>query len=204
MTAEMAALVEPLSIGVYSVGLSSLRENEKIGILGSGPIGLSVLVSALDRGAQRAYVTDPIPNRLETASRAGACWTGNPHEEDIVARIEEQEPLLLDTVFECSGEQEALDQAVDLLKPGGKLVVVGIPELDRVSFSIDKIRRKELCIQNVRRQNNCVRKAIDLLDRNPEYADLIISHHFRLSEAVKAFDLVRNYEDGVIKAIIKP
>ncbi len=62
-------------------------------------------------------------------------------------------PDLLDVVFECCGQQEAIDNAVDLLKPGGKLMVIGIPEFDRWSFPVDKSRHKELCIQNVRRQN---------------------------------------------------
>ena len=62
-------------------------------------------------------------------------------------------PEMLDVVFECCGQQEAIDQAIDLLKPGGKLMVIGIPEFDRWSLPVDKTRRKEITIQNVRRQN---------------------------------------------------
>ena len=69
-------------------------------------------------------------------------------------------PLLLDAMFECCGQQEALDQAVSLLKPGGKLMKVGILEVDLVSFSIDTLRRRELCIQNVRgRTSACSRRS---------------------------------------------
>ena len=49
------------------------------------------------------------------------------------------------------GEQEAIDQSVDLLAPGGLLVLVGIPEVDRISFNIDQLRRKEIRVQNDRR-----------------------------------------------------
>jgi len=119
-----------------------------------------------------------------------------------VDEIAESEPLLLDVVFECCGQQEALDQAVDLLKPGGKLMVVGIPEVDRVYFAIDKIRRRELCIQNVRRQNECVKPAIDLIERRKVNIDAMVTHRFSLDETKVAFDLVAGYQDGVVKALV--
>ena len=72
-------------------------------------------------------MTDKIDARLQVASRAGADWVGNPDTADVVAEITRREPELLDYVFECSGEQEAMDQGVQLLKPGGKLLLIGIP-----------------------------------------------------------------------------
>jgi len=201
-TLEQAAIVEPLSIGVYSVKLSIPMQGARIGILGCGPIGLSVLMPALVQGAEKVYVTDKIDLRLNVARRAGAAWTGNPDKEDVVAKICDQEPLLLDAVFECCGQQEALDQAVQLLKPGGKLIIVGIPEIDRVSFSIDDIRRKEICIQNVRRQNKCVRPAIDLIESGRINVDFMITHRFTLEQTKEALDLVADYRDGVVKAMI--
>ncbi len=201
--AEKACLVEPLSIGAYSLSLANRVKGAGIGILGSGPIGLSVLMSALDQGVAETFVTDRLDYRLETARQIGADWTGNPDKTDVVREISSRTPLLLDTVFECCGRQEALNQAVEILKPGGKLVIVGIPEEDEVSFCIDSIRRKELSIQNVRRQNGCVARAIDLIDRRQNDADLIITHRFGLEDTKKAFDLVKNYEDGVVKAVIQ-
>ncbi len=59
--------------------------------------------------------------------------------------------------------ESSQDNAVDLLKPGGKLMVIGIPEFDRWSFPVDKSRHKELCIQNVRRQNEAVQPALDMM-----------------------------------------
>ena len=204
MSMEAAALVEPLSIGVYAVELSIPMPGKRIGILGFGPIGLSVLLAARDKGAGRIYVTDKIAPRLDRARRLGACWSGNPDQLDIVADVAKREPLLLDAVFECCGRQEALDQAVDLLKPGGKLIIVGIPETDRVSFSIDKIRRREICIQNIRRQNECVQAAIDLLGKLKNKAELMVTHRFCLERTREAFDLVASYGDGVFKAMILP
>lgn len=202
-TFEQAALAEPLSIGVYAARLSIPLRGARIGILGCGPIGMCVLLPALAAGAAAVYVTDKLDARLALARQAGAAWTGNPAREDVVAAIVREEPLLLDAVFECCGQPEALDQAVDLLKPGGKLMVVGIPEHDRVSFSIDTLRRKELVIQNVRRQNECVQAALDLIEEGRINVDPLVTHRFPLERSQEAFDLVADYRDGVMKAMVQ-
>lgn len=199
---EQAAIAEPLSIGVYAVNQSVPMKKAKIAVLGAGPIGLSVLLAAGTRNAGRMYVTDKIDARLESARRAGADWTGNSDRQDVVAEIIKQEPLLLDAVFECCGQQAALDQAVNLLKPGGKLMLIGIPEVDRVSFAMDTLRRREICIQNVRRQNECMRAALDLIEKRKVDVDFMITHRFPLDQTQQAFDLVASYKDGVVKAMI--
>jgi len=198
-----AAFAEPLSIGVYAVKLyGNPLAGKKIGILGSGPIGMSVLLSALADGAERVYITDKIDQRLHIAKESGANWTGNPDREDIVDAIFNHEPLALDVVFECCGKQEAMDQAIQLLKPGGKVMIIGIPEFDHWSFSTDVIRRKELCLQNVRRQNECVQLTLDMIADGRVNVKNLITHHFPFEKTKDAFDLVADYKDGVMKAMI--
>jgi len=121
---------------------------------------------------------------------------------NVVEAIQKQEPLGLDCVYECAGEQETLDQAIALLKPGGTLVMVGIPETDTVHFAIDSLRRKEIRIQNVRRQNHCLAAAVDLIGSGTVNADPMVTHHFPLQDAKAAFETVAEYSDGVIKAMI--
>ncbi len=202
MSDEIAALVEPLSIGVYAAAQSVPLANAAVGILGSGPIGLSILLAARASGARTFYVTDRIESRLRAAAAAGAVWTGNPDREDVVAAVTRAEPLLLDCVFECCGKQEALDQAIRLLKPGGTLMLVGIPSVDRVSFEIDLLRRREIRIQNVRRQNEKVHETIALTASGAIQPGFMITHRFPFSQTKAAFDLVDAYSDGVIKAMI--
>lgn len=202
MTFDQAAISEPLAIGLYAVKLSMPMLGSSIGVLGAGPIGESVLLSAIAMGAGKIFVTDKIDERLTLAKQNGAFWIGNPSKEDIVASISEQEPLLLDVVFECCGQQEALDQAIDILKPGGKLMIIGIPEFDRWSLSADKIRRKEICIQSVRRQNHCTVDALDLMREGVINVDNWVTHRFKFKDTKAAFDLVTAYKDGVLKAMI--
>jgi L-iditol 2-dehydrogenase len=202
LTADLAALVEPLTIGHYAVQLSGSLTGKKIGILGCGPIGLSVLLSAQIAGAAAVYMTDRLDYRLETARRQGAAWTGNPDRVDIVREIIGREPLELDAVFECCGQQTALDQAVELCKPMGRLLIVGIPEKDLISFPVHDARRKGLAVVNVRRQNKCIDPVIGLIRQGRINPDFMISHRFSLEHAAEAFELLANYGDGIFKAMV--
>jgi len=200
---DEAAIVEPLSIGVYAVSLSIPMPGAKVGILGAGPIGLSVLLPAKAQGASAIYITDKIDARLAVARKAGSDWAGNPDTEDIVAEVKKLEPNGLDVVFECTGEQDAMDQALLLLKPGGKLLLIGIPGAkNRVSFDINQLRRKEIVIQNVRRQNGCVQPSIDMIAGNAFDVNVMVTHHFPFADTKEAFDLVAGYQDGVVKAMV--
>jgi len=196
-------MCEPLAIGYYCVQQATLKENADIAILGSGPIGLSCLLNAQTKKINACYMTDKIDCRVETAQGAGAAWSGNPDKTDIVEAILAQQPAGMDAVFECAGQLETLDQALDLLKPGGKLIMVGIPRENRVTFIADKMRRKEITLVNIRRQNGCTQKLIDLIAADKINADFMFTHSFKLADTQKAFDMVEKYDDGVIKAMIE-
>jgi L-iditol 2-dehydrogenase len=177
-------------------------EGARVGILGFGPIGMSVQLPALGKGADRVYVSDKIDERLKIARDAGASYAGNVDKTDIVKEILELEPGGLDVVFECCGQQEAVDQAFDLLKPGGVLMLIGIPEFDRWSLPVDKGRHKEITVINVRRQNGAVEETLDLLENGTVDVSKMPTHRFSFADTKKAFDLVASYGDGVMKAMI--
>jgi len=202
MSYTEAAISEPLAIGVYAVNQSIPMKGATVGILGFGPIGMSVILPAIAKGAEKIFVTDLIDERLSIAKACGATWTGNSASEDVVKEIIAKEPLLLDVVFECCGKQEAIDQAIDMLKPGGKLMIIGIPEFDRWSFSVDKLRHKEICIQSVRRQNHSVEEALESMENGRLNVEKMATHRFGFEDTKAGFDLVSGYRDGVMKAMI--
>ncbi len=203
MNVEDAALVEPISISYYaSTFLDDIREVHSAAILGVGPIGMGVLLSLQNRGIKDVYVTDKLDYRLAMAKTAGAVWSGNPTKEDVVTSIHDYHSRSVDVVFECCGQQEALDQAIEILKPGGTLLIVGIPSEDRISFDISKLRRKEITVQNVRRQNHCVQPVIDLIASGKISPHFMITHRFPFEKTMEAFEMVNSYSDGVLKAMI--
>jgi len=180
-----------------------LRNNSDVAILGAGPIGLSCLVGSRAENANACYVTEKIEERVKIAEKNRATWVGNPTKEDIVREILRLKPAGMDVVFECAGQQETIDQAVELLKPGGKLMLIGIPRTEKVSFIIHKMRRKEITIINVRRQNKHTQACIDLIASGKISVDFMITHKFELEQTQDAFDMVAEYRDGVIKALIE-
>jgi L-iditol 2-dehydrogenase len=198
-----AAFVEPMSIGAYAVKLGQVSENDNIGIIGVGPIGMSVLLSLKYWGNNRHYVWDKLDYRLENAMKAGAVWIGNPDKIKIQRELRKVIPEELDIVFECCGEQDALDTALEVLKPGGKLVIVGIPAEDRISFDMGYLRRKEISIINVRRQNHSVKDAIKIVDHFRPLDDFLITHTFNFDQTNEAFKIVNDYADNVVKAAVK-
>lgn len=202
ITFVQGTFIEPLSIGIYAANFLEKMNSVSIGILGSGAIGLSVFLAAKAKGIRSLYMTDKVKERVYTAKAVGADWAGNPDKSDIVKEILAIEPSGLDAVFDCCGDQEALDQAIDLLKPGGELIILGIPFAARLSFDAGKLRRKEISIQNVRRQKQCIEMAIELIAQKIVSVDFMATHIFPLEMTLQAFELAANYGDGVIKAII--
>jgi L-iditol 2-dehydrogenase len=202
MNFEQASVSEPLAIGLYAARLAGDVKGKNIAVLGSGPIGLSVLTGVRLAGAENVYVTDKIDERLTIARASGAFRTYNVLRDDAVKEIEKQTPLMLDRVFDCCGQQDALDQAIRLLKPGGMLLIAGIPEFSHFSFPVHELRRKEIVIRNVRRQNGCDREAIRVIADGGVTVNHWITHRFGFHQTKEAFDLVEGYHDGVMKALI--
>jgi len=203
MNPVQAALIEPFSIGVYAVKLAEIAEkNSSSVIFGAGPIGLSILLKLLADGISNVGMIEPLEYRLKKSEEIGARYFINPEKQDVEKEVQNQEELLVNVAFEASGEQEAVDNALKILKPGGKLVLVGIPPSAQYTFNMDLMRRKELTVVNVRRQNHCVEEAIDLVVSGKANVEKMVTHHFSLDETPTAFDMVEGYKDGVVKAMI--
>jgi L-iditol 2-dehydrogenase len=202
-TPDEAAFVEPMSIGAYAVKLGDISLDDNVGIIGVGPIGMSALLSLKYAGISKHYIWDKLDYRLEYARETNVLWTGNPDKINIEKEVTEILPEGLDVVFECCGDQDAIDTALKVLKPGGKLVIVGIPPQDRISFDMNLMRRKELAIINVRRQNHSVPDAIKIIDHFRPLSNHLITHVFEYENTNEAFRTVSEYADKVVKAMIR-
>lgn len=202
VTFDQAAFAEPLAIGMYAVERAGMPPDAAVAVLGAGPIGMSVFHALRARGTGMIFVTDYIDARLDYARRLKPAWAGKPVTADVVRAIRSVVPSMVDVVFECTGNPEAIAQSLSLLRPAGKLVIVGIPEADEVAFPIHELRRNEIDIVNIRRQAHCTEKAIGLLASKSIDMSGLVTHHFPAADTALAFDCVSGYRDGVMKAII--
>jgi L-iditol 2-dehydrogenase len=202
LTDAEAMLAEPLSIALHSLDLADPHTSASIAVLGSGPIGLCLIMAAKRRGTTEIFATDRSDVRAAAAIRAGAAWSSNPGREDIVRTILARRPLGLEAVFEVSGDPAAMDQAVELVKPGGLIVQIGIPVEERVGLLTRKLRRKEIAIQHVRRQNRRLEIALELIAHGRLDVAWLATHAFPPAEAQRAFATAADRLDGVLKAAL--
>ena len=124
---EEAALCEPCSVNVHAVRLSNLKVGDRVAVLGAGPIGLLCLQVCKAAGASAVYVSEPAPARAEAARQLGADAVLDPTKDDVEAEI-----VALtggvgpDVVFECAAARGTLDQAFNLVRRDGQVVLIAL------------------------------------------------------------------------------
>jgi L-iditol 2-dehydrogenase len=202
-TPEQGALLEPLGIAIHTVDLAHLKVGQTVAILGAGPIGLLTGAVAKAGGAGRIYMTEPIKARRNFALQYCADEVFNPDTEDVVSLIMEATGGRgVDVAFEAAGAEETPDQAARVTRPGGKVVVVGIPSDDRMLMNASNVRRKGLTIKLVRRMKHTYPRAIRLVRTGLVDIDSLATHAFTLDNLQYAFEIVADHSDGVLRAMI--
>ncbi|HIE43792.1 MAG TPA: NAD(P)-dependent alcohol dehydrogenase [Candidatus Omnitrophica bacterium] len=203
---EEATLTEIVAIAIHAVDLVGINPGDEVAIFGSGPIGLATLQASKVSGAARIFATDLLNSRLQMAKVLGADYVANLKEVDPMDMIKDiTRGRGVDVTFEAAGEQETVNHALEAVRRGGRTAIIGIPEEERIWYN-PEIRRKELVIYHVRRSNQAnrdVERAISLMAGGKLEVDSLVTHEFPLEKTGDALDLVGNYEDGVIKAMIK-
>ena len=126
MSDQEAALVEPLAVGLRAVRLSGIRLGDVVAILGAGPIGLVTLLWARQAGPKAIYVSEMSPQRAAAALRMGADRVFDPSRQDPKVQIRELNDIGPDLLFECAGAATTLQEAADVVRAGGKIVLVGL------------------------------------------------------------------------------
>jgi len=188
LSAIDGAMLEPLGVAIHAVDLGKLKAGVRVGVFGCGPIGLLTLQVARAAGAAEIYVTEPLPHRLDAAQELGAkVW---------------KEGQAVDVAFECAGENAAVDDAFSAVKPGGRVILVGIPADDRTSFSASVARRKGLTIKLARRMKHTYPRAIRLVESGRVDVRSLVSHRFPLDKVAEAFATAQR-RDG-LKVVVEP
>jgi L-iditol 2-dehydrogenase len=196
-------MVEPLSVGIHAVERTGGVEGQKVLIIGAGTIGLSALMAAVNLGAAEVTVCDPLSYRLDIARKLGASYVTGPDELDILAWSREvTKGHGFDSVIECVGSESALQSAVQTVRKGGTVVVVGVygdPAVTPMGIVQD---REISIIGSLMYVRSDCEKALELIASGKAPVGELITHEFPLSEVVEAFRLLSVDEDDKIKVII--
>jgi L-iditol 2-dehydrogenase len=182
-------MLEPLGIALHATGLAKIRKGDTVAVLGCGCIGLCLLQTARLAGAARVFVSDPLPWRQRLATKLG----GKPLRSSV-------QP---DIVFEAAWAGDAARQAIEIVRPGGRVILVGIPDDDDLLLPHATARRKGLTVLFARRMRHTYPQAIRLVATGRVDVRSMITHRFPLKDAARAFHLNAAYQDNVVKVIIE-
>jgi L-iditol 2-dehydrogenase len=173
------AMLEPLGVAIHSFDLGHVHLGADVAVVGCGPIGLLLVQVARAAGARVVVAVDPLPHRRAAAERAGAELVVGP--EDVPSAVD------ADVAFEVAGSDPAVEVAMQVVRPGARVVLVGIPSDDRTSFGASLARRKGLTIVMVRRMNAVYPRAIRLVERGLVDVDGLVTHRYPLTQVDEAF-----------------
>jgi L-iditol 2-dehydrogenase len=188
-----AALLEPLGVALHALDLGHVGPGTRAGVFGCGPIGLLLIQALRAGGAVEIIATDVLPHRLEAAAALGAT---------PVVELGEGGPSV-DVAFEAAGGDGAVADAITATRPGGRVVLVGIPAGDRTSFTASTARRKGLTLLLSRRMKPAdLPRAIRLVEQGLVSLAPLVTARYGLDEWRAAFgDLV---ERRGLKVVVEP
>ncbi len=200
MTFDEAAMMEPLSVGLFSVERSGARSGQRVAVLGAGPIGLAVLLALTAQGITDVTLFDILDSRVAKAMELGAVAAVN------VARIalETDYAGCFDIVIETAGAESATTATTRIAAPGATIVLVGHVAAEVVAIDTNEFIIKQLDVVGSFRYAHTYARGIELVAAGKIDVAKLISRHFTLDEAEAALQFARDAKDECIKAVVTP
>jgi L-iditol 2-dehydrogenase len=195
------AVLEPLGVAIHAGDLGHLPLGGSAVVAGCGPIGLLLIQVLRAAGAASVTAFEPLPHRREAALGRGADVALDPADADAATLAD----LLgegADVAFEVAGNDGGVQLAMDAVRPGGRVVLAGIPADDGTRFRASTARRKGLTIAMVRRMNEVYPRAIGLAATGKAELDSLVSDRFGLTMAGFAMTVAARREG--LKVVIEP
>jgi L-iditol 2-dehydrogenase len=195
------AILEPLGVAIHAADLGHLRLGGSAVVAGCGPIGLLLIQVLRAAGAGSVTAFDPLPHRRDAATRFGADAALDPTELGAQEAVRDVVGDGVDVAFEVAGTDGGVQLAIEAARPGGRVVLGGIPGDDWTRFRASPARRKGLTIAMVRRMNEVYPRAIALAAAGKADLDGLVSERFPLEKADRALSVAARREG--LKVIIE-
>ncbi len=182
------AMVEPFAIGMQAATRARLQPGDVAAVIGCGPIGIMVALAALAAGCSRVFISDLRSEKLAMAEQYPGILPVNIRERPFAGVIAEATGGWgADVVFEASGSPRAFDGLFELVRPGGAVVLVGLP-VEKVSFDVAGAISKEVRIETVFRYANIFDRALELIASGKVDLKPLITATFNFSQSIAAFE----------------
>lgn len=201
---QEGTLLTTAACSLYAVERANVEAGDFVAVLGPGAIGLLAAKIAKYRGASEVLVTGTRESRLEAARELGADYTLNVHEEDPVERTKElTDGVGPDTVIEAAGVHQAQSQAIEMVRRGGKVGLVGNPGEGTAEINTQWIVSGDLDVYGVKAEGmNTSQRVTQLMAKRDFDVDPVLTHEFDLEELPEAMATFENREEGAIKVVV--
>ncbi|MGW8374601.1 NAD(P)-dependent alcohol dehydrogenase [Streptomyces sp. ODS28] len=197
LSTEDAALLEPLSVGVWACRKARIAPGARVLVTGAGPIGLVALQAARAFGASEVVVTDVAPQRLDLARELGATAVADVRERPLGDLGYEPDVLL-----ECSGAPSAVDQGIRAVGRAGRVVLVGMGG-ESLPVPVGHVQTREIELTGTFRYANTWPTAIALAASGEVDLARLVSHRFGLGGAARAMT-VASEDPDTVKPLVRP
>ena len=182
------AMVEPFAVGMHAATKARIKPGATAVVIGAGPIGIMVALSALAAGAGQVIISDLAAEKLAIAGQYEGILPFDIRSGSLVEYVAELTSAWgADVVFEASGSPKALEGIFNLLAPAGTVVLVGMPPA-AISFDVVAAQAREARIETIFRYANVYPKAVALLSSGKVDLKPLISANFAFDESIAAFE----------------
>jgi 2-desacetyl-2-hydroxyethyl bacteriochlorophyllide A dehydrogenase len=203
---EVATLIVTAGTAMYGLDvLGGLVAGESLVVIGAGPIGLSAVAVGKALGAHPVILTDIVDSRLQVGTRVGADVVINASQENVVSAVKELTGGRgADLAFECSGAPNAVNDAVHMLKRGGRVCLGAFSNTPSL-VDIGHVVTNNIYLYGIRGEGqSAVRRAASLIAQKKLDPSPLHTHTFAFNELPEAIRYFREKVDGAIKVVIKP
>jgi threonine dehydrogenase-like Zn-dependent dehydrogenase len=201
LSLRFAAMMEPVSCCLHGIDLAAIRPGDEVILLGGGSIGLILLQLARAAGATFAAISEPKPEKRELALNLGADVAVEPREIADVARSRPGGGVQV--VIECAGLTEVARQALELVRPGGTVLLFGVcPPGEEIGIEPYGIFHREITIRGCYTNPFTDTRSLSLLESGRILVEPLISHAFPIESVAEGIEAVR--EGATIKAQVVP
>lgn len=197
------AMVEPFAVGLQAAVKAKLQPGDVGVVTGAGPIGVMAALAALAGGCSQVIVSDLVDEKLAIAARYPGISTVNIRKTSLADAVKEATGGWgADAVFEASGAPQAYQGIQNVIRPGGCLVVIGMP-VEPVALDVSAIAAKEIRIETVFRYANVFDRALAMIASGKVDLKPLVSATFPFEQSVAAFERAAEGRPGDVKLQIK-
>lgn len=193
-----------LSTGYYGAEMGRIQPGDTVAVFGSGPVGMCAMATARLWGPANIIAVDIDDSRLEFAQKNGWADMGlNPNKVDVPQAIKDlTEGRGADVTIEANGFEPTFKGALDSVRPGGTVSVIGVFETPQ-TVPMNKLWIKNITITMGLVNANRIPELINLIKAGKINMKPLITHSLPLSEVAEAYDIFEERRDNAIKVLLK-